>query len=253
MPPIPRFDYHPFPYTTMHPSISPPSRPYSRSHRFRLPGHISRTFAIHGRQRRRNADRLSQFLAGDCPNGAAPKKCYSCGDSGHISRECPQNPNAGAGAGFGGPVGGFGGGAAGVCYRCGQPGHISRACPQNAGFGAAGAFGAGAGAGAGGYGYGGFGAPKTCYTCGGVGHLSRECVNPSKCFVCLIPWLYLFPSRERNLTSFGISQNCGQVGHISRDCSNAPQQKSCYNCGEAGHISRECPQAAGAGAAAPQA
>ncbi|GAA5949223.1 hypothetical protein JCM21900_000865 [Sporobolomyces salmonicolor] len=168
-------------------------------------------------------------ISRDCPNGAAPKKCYSCGDSGHISRECPQNPNAGAGAGFGGPVGGFGGGAAGVCYRCGQPGHISRACPQNAGFGAAGAFGAGAGAGAGGYGYGGFGAPKTCYTCGGVGHLSRECVNPSKCF------------------------NCGQVGHISRDCSNAPQQKSCYNCGEAGHISRECPQAAGAGAAAPQA
>lgn len=71
-------------------------------------------------------------ISSACGMPQKPKSCYVCNEEGHISRECPQNENAG-GAGFGsGPA----------CYQCGKPGHIARNCRSGggAGFGG-GAFG----------------------------------------------------------------------------------------------------------------
>lgn len=52
-------------------------------------------------------------LSRECPQ-PKPKACYTCGQEGHLSSACPQGPAA---SGFGGPTGG-------ECYRCGKPGHI---------------------------------------------------------------------------------------------------------------------------------
>ncbi|KAK7038483.1 hypothetical protein R3P38DRAFT_3262864 [Favolaschia claudopus] len=53
----------------------------------------------------------------DCPNPSAerlealktaPKKCYRCGEAGHVIAACPQPPK---------------------CFHCGKGGHIQRNCP----------------------------------------------------------------------------------------------------------------------------
>jgi len=57
----------------------------------------------------------------------APKQCFKCGDTGHMSRFCGQ----------GGGGGGRGGGSSGGdgCFKCGESGHFSRECPKSGGGG----------------------------------------------------------------------------------------------------------------------
>ncbi|ELU40678.1 zf-CCHC domain-containing protein [Rhizoctonia solani AG-1 IA] len=134
----------------------------------------------------------------DCTMEAKPKTCYKCNETGHISRECPQNTqndNTGGGYSGGGYGGGYGGGGGSntECYKCGKVGHIARACPE---------------ATSGGYGGGSGATPVVALvTCrvtayrdlsATIGHISKDCPQPQRraCY------------------------NCGSEGHISRDCPN---------------------------------
>ena len=70
---------------------------------------------------------------------------FSCGKSGHISRDCPSEQK------------GRGGGGGGACYECGEEGHLARDCPDKP------------------RGGGGGGRGGACYECGEEGHLARDC------------------------------------------------------------------------------
>jgi cellular nucleic acid-binding protein len=57
-------------------------------------------------------DSSNPTFTGDCVNG---NKCYNCGISGHLSRECPKESTGGEK----------------ICYKCQQPGHVQSQCPNN--------------------------------------------------------------------------------------------------------------------------
>ena len=54
----------------------------------------------------------------------ADLSCFKCGQSGHMSRECPQGDKRGRDGGGGGDR---------ACFKCGEQGHMSRECPQGGG------------------------------------------------------------------------------------------------------------------------
>jgi len=124
-------------------------------------------------------------------NSEAPRQCFTCGDTGHASRMCPQNAGrfnnnrgrdfgSSRGRGRGGARGGFNRGDSGggnSCFKCGESGHFSRECPK-------------AGGGGGGDG---------CFKCGQSGHFSRECPKGGGARGCF---------------------KCNDTRHMSRDCPN---------------------------------
>ncbi|CAN6563342.1 unnamed protein product [Malus baccata var. baccata] len=111
------------------------------------------------------------WRGGDRRNGGGSggDGCYSCGEPGHMARDCRQGSGGGGAAGGGcftcggyghvaracpnGSIGGGGGGGGGGCYKCGAFGHLARDCATGGGSGGAGA----------------------CYSCGAYGHMARDC------------------------------------------------------------------------------
>ncbi|KAK1409632.1 hypothetical protein QVD17_36161 [Tagetes erecta] len=167
-------------------------------------------------------------MSRECPQGGGggggSRNCYKCGESGHMSRECPK---------------GGGGGGGNACFKCGETGHMSRECPQG-----------GSG-----------GGNRNCYKCGESGHMSRECPKGgggggggNSCFKCGEAG---HMSRECPQGGGGGGNKscykCGESGHMSRECPQGGSGggggggRSCYKCGESGHMSRECPQGGGGG------
>jgi len=131
---------------------------------------------------------------------SAPDKCYNCGKSGHIAKDCMEEQSE-------------------KCYSCGKPGHIARDCRAEAQgdtcwkCGKVGHFARDCK----------FeeddGNSNRCYKCGEKGHIARDCSMEGEGDICY---------------------NCGKTGHIARECRIEPQGVKCYNCGRAGHFARDC-------------
>ncbi|KAK9061290.1 hypothetical protein SSX86_018470 [Deinandra increscens subsp. villosa] len=193
----------------------------------------------------------SGHMSRECPQGGGGgggRNCYKCGESGHMSRECPKGGGGGGGnacfkCGEAGhmsrecPQGGGGGGGSKNCYKCGESGHMSRECPQG----------------------GGGGGGNACFKCGETGHMSRECTQGIATSVArVVTCLENAPRAVGEGEGAVVAEVATSVERVGICLGNALRVegaaavvvvvgRSCYKCGESGHMSRECPQGGGGG------
>ncbi|KAL0702718.1 hypothetical protein Bca4012_058840 [Brassica carinata] len=169
--------------------------------------------------------------------------CFSCGEVGHMAKDCV------GGKRFGG--GGRRSGGEGSCYVCGNVGHFARDCRQNAGGGGGECYSCGevghmakdcrGGRGSGGEG---------CYTCGGVGHFARDCrqnTGGNTCYTCGGVGHMARVCTSKRTSGTGACYECGGIGHLARDCDRRGRgtgggggSGKCFTCGEEGHFARDC-------------
>lgn len=150
--------------------------------------------------------------------GAGDRACFSCGETGHMSRDCTNPPKAGSSLGL-------------SCYTCGGP-HLAKDCDKKSasGYGGRGAGRGGYGAPAGGRGGG--SASTSCFNCGGA-HFARDCNEPRRDGG---------QRRDRD-ASAGTCYRCNEPGHQSKNCPTYQRQAQiCYLCRKEGHLAKDCTQ-----------
>ncbi|KAG7627261.1 putative transcription factor interactor and regulator CCHC(Zn) family [Arabidopsis thaliana] len=182
------------------------------------------------------------------PPDAGWVSCYSCGEQGHTSFNCP-TPTKRRKPCF--ICGSLEHGAKQCskghdCYICKKTGHRAKDCPDKYKNGSKGAV---------------------CLRCGDFGHdmilckyeYSKEDLKDIQCYVCK-SFGHLCCVEPGNSLSWAVScYRCGQLGHSGLACGrhyeesnendsatperlfNSREASECYRCGEEGHFARECP------------
>ena len=157
--------------------------------------------------------------------------CFSCGEEGHFSRECPSKSSGGGGMDGDnkcnkcGEQGHFSRQCR-KCFKCGEEGHFSHVCPSKSNGGGA------------------IEASNICFICGEQEHFPRRCQKCLKCgkeghiyFFCPNPRLYPNqPSGGGDMGGNTECNKCGEEDHLSRNCS------ICFRCKKKGHFQKDCPQ-----------
>ncbi|CAN6984115.1 unnamed protein product [Brassica oleracea var. botrytis] len=171
------------------------------------------------------------------PPDAGWETCYSCGEPGHVTINCP-TPTKRKKPCF--ICGSLEHGAKQCtkghdCYICKKSGHRAKDCPDKYKSGSKSAV---------------------CLRCGDFGHdmilckyeYSRDDLKDIQCYVCK-SFGHLCCVEPGNSPSWAVScYRCGQLGHIGLACGRYHEEStekdsasSCFRCGEEGHFSRECP------------